>query len=119
MTLNLRAAILAFSLATLLFSATSAFAQTGPELARRPWRDEQFIEAETSLMAIFQGGTTSSTYNMARNETKGRFKIPVPDGYRMNVGYEHTFYNIGTDQAGVHQLCIRSSSEGLTAAKRP
>jgi hypothetical protein len=103
---NLRTAILAFSLTTLLCSATSAFAQTGPELARRPWREDQVFEAQTSLMAIFEGGTTSSTYNMARNATSGRVKVPVPEGYRMAVGYDHKFYNIGTDQAGVPNQLI-------------
>ncbi len=106
MTLNLRAAILALSLAALFLSNTQSFAQTGPELARRPWREDQFIEAQTSLMTIFDGGTTSSTYNMARNATSGRIKVPVPDGYRLAVGYDHKFYNIGTDQAGVPNQLI-------------
>ncbi len=101
MKFNSRVGLLALGLLSLCFANTQAFAQTGPELAKKPWRGDEAFEVQTSLMAIFDGGTTSSSYNMARNATSGRVKVPLQDGFRMNVGYDHTFYNIGTDEPGI------------------
>jgi hypothetical protein len=114
-----RLALFVLGLFTLALGQAQTFAQTGPELARRPWRDEQMFEVQTSVMAIFEGGTTSSTYSMARNTTSGRVKVPLPDDFRMNVGYDHKFYNISTDQPGVpNQLIDQTMAVSLGLPKQ-
>ena len=89
--------------ALLLALASTAAAQTGSELALKPFEAELFLDGSGDSYVYDKGHEKESDESLRLFilETEGRFRLKPGDVASPRFGYDFTYFNVDTDAPGI------------------